>query len=219
MAVRTVPHRVPYIHPAQRTLTSNQIGPSAHKNAFHVGVLDGNWSEERSAFDRQQMQTQFAGGTTMKCSYTAPPADSLRGPSSELVPAVRAELEKPAFFSAHDQTLLTSNELFYTDLAAGPAMKTDKVIKVDGQSARNGFVEKKRAQWADETNPWNCYKTTKGTSIDASGQQAVEFNTRRELSGQPHHINKWGGVARELSQTYHSMQLREPIQLVRSPFA
>jgi hypothetical protein len=154
----------------------------------------------------------------MNASYTAPPADALRGPSYELAPAVRAELEKPAFFSAHDHTLLTSNELFYTDLATGPAMKTDKVIKVDGQSGRHGFVARKRAQWADDTNPWNCYKTTKGTSIDATGHAVVEFNHRREAT-QPHHIDKWGVTARELSKTYHSMQLREPIQLMRSPFA
>ena len=39
--------KVPYLHPTHRSLKTEQIGPSSHKNEYRTGVLVGNWLEER----------------------------------------------------------------------------------------------------------------------------------------------------------------------------
>src|SRR3989338_7403142 len=53
-----------------RMVRTEQIGPSGHKNEYHIGVLHGNWQEERFALGRKaQGKLRFEGASEASAQF------------------------------------------------------------------------------------------------------------------------------------------------------
>ena len=70
-----MPDRLPYLHPSQRNLRTEQIGPSSHKNEFRPGVLIGDWNEAKTAANVISVQPKLQTRTINRNSYYGIPAD------------------------------------------------------------------------------------------------------------------------------------------------
>eukprot|EP01063_Lacrimia_lanifica_P039516 TRINITY_DN8696_c0_g4_i1.p2 TRINITY_DN8696_c0_g4~~TRINITY_DN8696_c0_g4_i1.p2 ORF type:complete len:134 (+),score=59.62 TRINITY_DN8696_c0_g4_i1:91-492(+) len=127
----------PYLHPSQRNLKSEQVGPSSHTNEYHVGVLQGNWVEERRAIVQNPVDTKLDSMTVSRASYQKPRA-------GEVVKT------KPVSQNETPRNLLFGHG-------------TDKIGDAGQRSA---LVEKKRADWNNENDPEaSMYHTTSGSTF------------------------------------------------------
>eukprot|EP00760_Papus_ankaliazontas_P025229 PhM_4_TR2536/c0_g1_i1/m.61221 len=70
-----MPERLPYLHPSQRNLRTDQIGPSSHKNEFRPGVLIGEWQEQKSAVGLRAVYPKLQTRTIYRNSFYGDKAD------------------------------------------------------------------------------------------------------------------------------------------------
>ena len=163
-----------FLHPSQRPLKTEQIGPSSHKNEYHVGVLEGNWQEERHAFGRHAQGPQkFDGRTVMRDSF---PRRSEANYKAAVPPTAPGAAEAPReLLFGHGKgpvkSMLTVAELSYK--RPEDSMKTTKLAAIEGVSERRTLLEKKRAEW-DEGSEKKRYVTTKNASLDATADYVKE---------------------------------------------
>eukprot|EP01012_Entosiphon_sulcatum_P039599 TRINITY_DN5233_c0_g1_i1.p1 TRINITY_DN5233_c0_g1~~TRINITY_DN5233_c0_g1_i1.p1 ORF type:complete len:222 (+),score=34.54 TRINITY_DN5233_c0_g1_i1:146-811(+) len=211
--VRVVPVRTPYLHPSQRNLKADQIGPSSHKNQYNVGVLQSNWVEDRAALEDAPQRSTLDAVTVMKASFQPP------GVNGRSDPIPSGEMDRPLLFGHgdfHQTRFLTMNELFYQDpFTTQGSLKTEVACKVEGYSNRSSYAETKRAQWRDAAAQGDSFQTTKNATIDASGDLA-----KMELSNSGFRStasSKWGNSVRDLSADYHKTGLRQPVTYSRTP--
>eukprot|EP00759_Apiculatamorpha_spiralis_P023083 PhF_6_TR26985/c0_g1_i2/m.39384 len=64
-----MPERLPYLHPSQRNLRTEQIGPSSHKNEYRSGVLIGEWAEVKTGGSVQTVQSKLQTRTIYRNSF------------------------------------------------------------------------------------------------------------------------------------------------------
>eukprot|EP00755_Sulcionema_specki_P004722 Sspe_Gene.4618::Locus_1521_Transcript_1_1_Confidence_1.000_Length_838::g.4618::m.4618 len=163
---------IPYLHPSQRNLRKEQVGPSSHQNEYHVGVLHGNWVEDRAAIGQKPVKVKMDTTTIARASYQRPPA----GVKCRQDPISQGETDRQILFGHgtdfHQTNYTTLNELTYTDLSKGDAtIKSDVAFKVSGNTERKSLVDKKKAQWQDDNDPEkDAYVSTKKATHDASGE-------------------------------------------------
>jgi hypothetical protein len=200
-----------FLHPSQRTLKTEQIGPSSHKNEYHVGVLHGNWAEERQAFGRQANGPQrFEGRTTSKDTYpprTGADFKSAQAPQMSLLYEAPRQL---LFGHGEAKThMLTTSELSYVNHAAGEAATpSTKLPDIAGVSKRRERSEKKQQERrAASGSSGDMYLTTKNVSLDATataiaGSKPDEVYTKKSAT---HH----GQFLRSLGSTMHRTGLRQ----------
>lgn len=208
---QVVPTKLPYLHPSQRNLKSEQIGPSSHKNEYTIGVLQGNWIEERAGFEQKFVDAPLESISVAKASYQNP------AKLQQLAAATTSDLEKELIFGHghdfHQTSFVTTNQLFYKDPnSGGDSLKTDTVMKMTGASAVNEKAMAKRQQWQAEAAP-NHYETTKAATIDSTGRSIqhskVEFNKPA--------TSKWGDCVKSLTNDHHRTGFRQPVALKRTP--
>jgi hypothetical protein len=181
-----------YLHPSQRNLRTEQIGPSSHKNDYHLGVLEGNWQEARTAFGataekRARGALRFDAVSTHHVSfpkYTTSECLQAKPLDTPMTEAPRELL----FGHGHGRTnLLSTNELAFTDhsLAAttdsaaastgGKPHGVDQLCAVEGVSSRNTLSLQKKEQWAQQANQQAThYQTTNNLMRDATAQHIKE---------------------------------------------
>jgi hypothetical protein len=197
-----------YLHPSQRPLKTEQIGPSSHKNEYHVGVLHGNWAEERNAFGRHANgPVRFEGASTTKNAYPAPSAGDIKaaqGPQLQMA----GEAPRQLLFG-HGQphnSYLTTTEVSYPDSTKVDAgtLKTVKLPELAGVTKRTELSERKKAQWANETN---IYVTTKNDTFDATANTIAA--SRPEEVYMPHRATHHGDFLHSLGASMRKTQLRD----------
>eukprot|EP00997_Jenningsia_sp_PLL12_P006734 NODE_3304_length_789_cov_105.739189_g2761_i0.p1 GENE.NODE_3304_length_789_cov_105.739189_g2761_i0~~NODE_3304_length_789_cov_105.739189_g2761_i0.p1 ORF type:complete len:216 (-),score=23.33 NODE_3304_length_789_cov_105.739189_g2761_i0:79-726(-) len=211
MNTKVVPTKLPYLHPSQRNLKSDQIGPSGHKNEYNVGVLQANWVEDRASFEQRFVDPPLESTTICKASYQHP------GRIRRVEPSPVGDMAKELLFGHgsdfHSKSYVTTNELFYADhQKMGDSLKTDSVLKSTSSCARSDQTMKKQRQWQEELTDTKRFETTKAATIDASGKQAAANYSFKKQSAE-----KWGESVRELSMDHHKTGLRTPFVYHRSP--
>jgi hypothetical protein len=200
-----------FLHPSQRTLKTEQIGPSSHKNEYHVGVLHGNWAEERQAFGRQASGPQkFEGRSTTKDTY--PPrvgADfkTAQAPQMSLLYEAPRQL---LFGHGESKThMMTTSELSYVNHAAGEAATpTTKLPNIVGVSKRRELSDKKHQERRDASGAsGSMYLTTKNVSLDATATTIQQ--ARPEDVYVKHSASHHGDFLRSLGSSMHRTGLRQ----------
>eukprot|EP00756_Hemistasia_phaeocysticola_P020333 Hpha_TRINITY_DN15713_c1_g3::TRINITY_DN15713_c1_g3_i1::g.40963::m.40963 len=166
--------KAPYLHPSQRNLASS--GPSSHKNEYHVGVLQGNWVEDRASFGAHQEPPKFDAKSLAQASFVRPTQQQLQ----KRQPIPQGETERALLFGHgndfHQTNYTTLQELAYTDLSTGdPAVKTNAAFMATGDSRRTVLAAKKKDQWVEDNNPdKNHYATQHSTTHGATAEFIAE---------------------------------------------
>ena len=162
-----------YLHPSQRAAAA-QIGPSGHENNYHVGVLQGNWFEERHSFGPQPSSNfKFTATTEAQNAYGGPTADQLR---SSKPPAVASQ-EAPRSLLLGQGKPVTSMrsvaELSYTDTIGGtrPVRTTHEVLNTEGHSPRVTGTIGKRVENGTMSAEAAMAASRAARAAAASGQQ------------------------------------------------
>jgi hypothetical protein len=199
------------MHPAQRNLKSEQIGPSSHKNSYNIGVLQGNWAEDRTVFDQKLANVPMESTTIHKASFMHP------GKPTRQEPTPHGEVDKTLLFGHGDDfsktSFVTMNELFYTNpFKDGDTKKVDKAIRSQDSSQRCDLAEKKRQQWELERDVNDRFNTTKSSTIDSAAKFARENQVY-----EPAATRKCHEGTSEFNKDYHKMDLRGPVQMSLSP--
>lgn len=147
--IRPMPR--PYLHPSQRSLKTDQIGPSGHKNQYHVGVLEGNWFEDRGSFGPQRSNLpagkHFSTATTQRVSYQEDAAwQEARQPTATSLEAPRELLFT---HGAHPiQSQFSTAELSFRGGDSASSLSYKDVIDTTGVSPRRERSEAKKAEAA-----------------------------------------------------------------------
>jgi hypothetical protein len=136
-----------FLHPSQRSLRTEQIGPSGHKNEYHVGVLEGNWQEERHTFGPQPSKNcPFTATTTNRTSFQCPSTSELRGAR----PPEAYSLEAPRqLLFGHGKQFKSSfslAELCFTNPRNPPSLTSEQVLAAEGTSPRRSRSNSKRRE-------------------------------------------------------------------------
>eukprot|EP01062_Namystynia_karyoxenos_P022198 TRINITY_DN18488_c0_g1_i1.p2 TRINITY_DN18488_c0_g1~~TRINITY_DN18488_c0_g1_i1.p2 ORF type:complete len:244 (+),score=81.86 TRINITY_DN18488_c0_g1_i1:86-733(+) len=171
----------PYLHPSQRNLKTEQVGPSAHLNDYHVGVLQGNWVEDRAAYGQRPVRCQLDRMTVARASYKLLPEEERQAAKAETAdprPMDRQQL----FGHGHDfhqQDHATMCELMHSEGVHRnePCLKADATYRLAGLRGKTaGLLDKKKTQWRDETdvdsdtycttNKATLYKTAERVTLD-----------------------------------------------------
>eukprot|EP01062_Namystynia_karyoxenos_P005236 TRINITY_DN1184_c0_g2_i1.p1 TRINITY_DN1184_c0_g2~~TRINITY_DN1184_c0_g2_i1.p1 ORF type:complete len:237 (+),score=87.21 TRINITY_DN1184_c0_g2_i1:81-713(+) len=203
--------KAPYLHPSQRNLASD--GPSNHKNEYHVGVLQGNWVEDRTVFGAQEQPPKFDAKTVAQESFQRPD----KRVSHRRDPIPQGEAERQLLFGHgsdfHQTNYTTLNELTYTDLSSGQeTVKTGVAFMVTGDSRRNVTAQKKKEVWADETNPErDHYVTQANATLDATATYVKEHKPPAAQC-QKKHI-----VTGQVSASWKKADLRGPFEYKNTP--
>mmetsp|Transcript_72408 Transcript_72408/g.84111 ORF Transcript_72408/g.84111 Transcript_72408/m.84111 type:complete len:237 (+) Transcript_72408:37-747(+) len=140
-----------YLHPSQRSLKTDQIGPSGHKNQYHVGVLEGNWFEDRGAFGPQRNHlpagNHFSTATTHGVSYQQ--RESWREARQAMVTSPEAPRELLFTHGAHPiQSQFSTAELSFRGGDASSSLTYHDVINTTGVSPRRYRSDAKKAEAA-----------------------------------------------------------------------
>jgi hypothetical protein len=137
-----------YLHPSQRSLKTDQIGPSGHKNQYHIAVLEGNWLEERRGFGPQPTPKDHdaLATTTQRLSYTNVDSQSRR--DAKPMEAISFEAPRELLFfhgAGRIQSQYSVTELSYRG-AAAPALTYKEVLGVEGVSPRRTRSNAKKSE-------------------------------------------------------------------------
>lgn len=199
-----MPHA--YLHPSQRNLKTEQIGPSSHKNEYHVGVLEGNWFEERYSFGPQpQKATKFNATSVSSTSFPArTPGEYASARAAE---AANDEAPRDLLFGHGEHAaspFVSMAELSYTDLTkpgalatATPALTSPKAVA----DTRRSLLDRKRGEWEQETN---AFLTTKNVTFDATGVYA-----QNHYSYQKGKSTHYGPCVKSIESPMYKIGLRE----------
>lgn len=142
-----------FLHPSQRSLKTEQIGPSGHKNQYHVATLEGNWFEERRGFGPQLQKnaenTSFSSTTTQRVSYVDFDEDARKG--AKLAEACSQEAPRELLFQHGGHGLIQSQfsttELSYRS-GTETALSYKEIISTEGVSPRRSRSNAKKAEAA-----------------------------------------------------------------------
>jgi hypothetical protein len=197
-----------YLHPSQRPLKTEQIGPSSHKNEYHVGVLHGNWAEERQAFGRHANgPVRFEGRATTKGAYPPRSGADIKAAQGAQTSNTYEAPRQLLFGHGRDQVnLLTTAELSYPDHSRGESTTSPvKLPDIVGVSKRSTLVQKKQAEWAEWAG--DSYVTTKNATFDSTAD-AVKAADPADVY--PRHTSTHHGeFLRSLGKSMHKTGLRE----------
>eukprot|EP00659_Diplonema_papillatum_P012495 gene12495-19333_t len=177
--------KAPYLHPSQRNLRTEQVGPSSHQNEYHVGVLQGNWVEDRVMFSQKGSEAQNVKAdclTISRASYQKP----AKGMKYRSDAVSQSETDRHLIFG-HGNDLLqtnytTMNDLTYTDISkpGTGTIKTETALQVQGNAQRSRLVEKKKSAWQTENDPeQDCFVTTKKHTHDWTGDTILKATAAR----------------------------------------
>eukprot|EP01002_Notosolenus_urceolatus_P011028 NODE_3883_length_868_cov_24.476190_g3223_i0.p2 GENE.NODE_3883_length_868_cov_24.476190_g3223_i0~~NODE_3883_length_868_cov_24.476190_g3223_i0.p2 ORF type:complete len:206 (+),score=52.02 NODE_3883_length_868_cov_24.476190_g3223_i0:149-766(+) len=197
---------------SKKVLQADSLGPSIHKNEFRSpGVLTGNWVEDRAAYQRTSNdQPKFDANSESRARFTPMSTDKVQSaPTPDLPPALifshggnpnqrqfvttqQLSFQEPASSNSTVKASQASNSAFPPEAAGVPS------------TGRTSLLEKKQQQWAKDRGetPEAQFNTTKGGTIDESAKliSPTDVQARR--------ADKWGGVAKEQSASYHRIGLR-----------
>jgi hypothetical protein len=189
---KTLDSSMSYLHPSQKGTA--QIGSSNHTNTYHVGVLAGNWMEERNSFGPQPKR-DFKFTAKSETTERYPPRNPKDYAAAKPPQCVQPEAPRALIFgevtgAGATGNLQTVQELSFQDLSrGGKAMSSEQVFSTTGNSPRRkGTLEKRkenntlrgqdmedvRRAVADELN------ATSGSSITAASPNAP---ASQQLSG------------------------------------
>jgi hypothetical protein len=119
---------IPYLHPSDRVLRSEQVGISNHQNQYNTGVLMGNWVAERGADETKLPPNAFNANTVHQTSFQHPQDLNPNALKRENL-QVHEGLEKEIIFAhgqdLHDSSYVTMNQLVHSH---HDNTKTDQAI-------------------------------------------------------------------------------------------
>ena len=220
-----------YLHPSQRPRKTEQIGPSSHKNEYHVGVLHGNWAEERNAFGRHANgPVRFEGRTTTKDTYPPRTGADLKAAQAPQMSLLYEAPRQLLFGHGKPQVhMLTTAETSYVNpadreaaLAATAAASSDAPtpLRSLGRSSAvpklpelGGTVSNRRQRseavkaMAGANPTTEMYLTTKNVSLDATAA-TIAATAPAEVYA-PHTASHHGEFLRSLGSTMHKTGLRQ----------
>ena len=183
------------LHPSQRTLKTEQIGPSSHKNEYHVGVLDGNWCEERHAFGRQAEGPQpFAGRASTRETFRP----HTHAEYVAAVPSSHGTSEAPrTLLFGHGEpvhNLSTTAGASFVNTIGG----NNNTVK-GGEQPRTSLMEKKKQEWGSGMPHDGRYVTTKNVTVDASAEHAKQHFDYQPVKAAHHgqFLKSLGSVMRQ----------------------
>lgn len=165
----------PYLHPSQK-MTGGQLGPSSHKNEFHVGVLQGNWYEDRLAFGHHaQAPPKLESATVTRDSFPERTLDDYK--AAKPPPSTSLEAPRHLLFGhgAPRKMMMTTSELSFPDVSkpgVTPPSAVEMFVK-EGVSDRRDLLRKKQEEWAFEQKRESRYSTTKNRTFDATAVKVL----------------------------------------------
>lgn len=145
-----MPERLPYLHPSQRNLRTEQIGPSSHKNEYRSGVLIGDHSEAKASQNLVKAQPKLQTRTINRNSY---------------YPITKPE---PALFSRpqeYQKELLFGHSGFVESTAQRAQPLAPKTSKID----------KKKEEWDGARDPDATRILAKTTTATVAYKVAEQF--------------------------------------------
>eukprot|EP00756_Hemistasia_phaeocysticola_P058626 Hpha_TRINITY_DN3526_c0_g1::TRINITY_DN3526_c0_g1_i1::g.25684::m.25684 len=147
--------RAPYLHPSQRNLKTEQVGPSSHQNEYHTGVLQGNWVEDRAACGQYAVRCQLDRMTVNRASYKMLPESERQKVRMDAVDP--RQVDRQLLFGHgtdfHNRDLASMSALMHS---AGvhshePSLKSEATYRMTGAtSSGDRVLLKKKDQWRDE---------------------------------------------------------------------
>ncbi len=209
---------------------SSAIGPSGHKNTYHLGTLEGNWVEDRSALGRSEVEDRtFRGLSEAKASFASKDGSTAK-PDRAYIPSAPRELlfGQAAASTNPADVWVTNSQLSWGVGASATAKKKGYCGRLDvsGASASAaaapvvpasellsgsrhlhtvaGDKARARQQELDDDEP---FRTTKQATLDltASRIQRGECGTtpRREVR------QKGGDISNSLNGPANKLNLRQ----------
>ena len=138
-----------YLHPSQKG--TSQVGSINHTNTYHVGVLAGNWMEERNSFGPQPKRDfKFTAKSETHEKYPPRTVHEYAGAK----PPQCAQPEAPRALIFGEETgpnatgnLQTIHELSYQNIPqGGKALRTHEIFAATGNSPRRTHTVDKRRE-------------------------------------------------------------------------
>lgn len=218
---------------SRKFIRTEQIGPSGHKNEYHIGVLHGNWQEECEALGRKAtVDTKFGGVSEAHSSFVRRdlsehqkfvfvkknetcPRELLFGQSAaaSLKPedlwVTNSQLSWGCSQSATAKAKNYVGRLDLKGAAAGSSSvaPTIPASQLLGGSAHlhtvSGDKARHRQQELDDDEP---FRTTKQQTLDITAERIQ----RGEVPRSPRDVRARGGqITNELHTAAHKIHLRQ----------
>jgi hypothetical protein len=202
----------------RKIVRTEQIGPSGHKNDYHIGVLHGNWQEERYALGRKaQGRLRFEGESETVAAFAPGAGD---GASPKPMRAFPAECPRELLFGqgaaattmAPERQWLTTSQVAQANAAArsrspaGASSGADPAAAASvGASFLRSVAGDKARRRQQELDDDETFATTKQQSIDALAQQRLAGGVASERRDAR---QRGGAITNTLHTAAHKMHLR-----------
>jgi len=166
-----------YMHPSQKGTA--QIGSSNHTNTYHVGVLAGNWMEERNSFGPQPKRDfKFTARSETRDKY--PPRSEKDYGAAKPPQCVQPEAPRALIFGeltgpGATGNLQTVQELSFQDLTkGGKALSSEQVFATTGNSPRRkGTLEKRKENGTLRGQDMEDVRRAVADELNATGGSAT----------------------------------------------
>ena len=205
---------------SNRMVRTEQIGPSGHKNEYHIGVLHGNWQEERFALGRKaQGKIKFEGTSENHAQFSSASQNGqvIQKPERAFPYECPRELlfgQGPATSNANADTqwVTTSQLQQQSTVRQGRATKkgqaeTNEELAKISATIRTAAGEKARARQKELEEDDETFKTTKQATFDKTATKIV--NREVEVQKRSGSVRGRGGnITNELTTAAHKIQLR-----------
>ena len=199
---------------------TEQIGPSGHKNEYHIGVLHGNWQEERFALGRKaQGKIKFEGCSENHAQFVPRSENGqvIQKPERAFPYECPRELlfgQGPATSTANADTqwVTTAQLQQQSTVRLGRATKkgqaeTNEELSKISSSIKNAAGEKARARQQELDDDDETFKTTKQATFDKTAKKII--NHEVEVPKRSSSVRARGGViTNELHTAAHKIHLR-----------
>jgi hypothetical protein len=202
---------------SHRMARTEQIGPSGHKNEYHIGVLHGNWQEERFALGRKaQGKVKFEGESEAKAQFASSYQNGsvIQKPERAFPYECPRELlfgQGPATSTANaEQQWITTAQLQASQVRVGRGGKNanntaEELQKINSVNSIAGAKARARQQ---ELGDDEQFKTTKQSTLDSTANKII--NGEVEVQKRSGSVRARGGaITNELHTAANKIQLRK----------
>lgn len=221
-----------YLHPKDRILQSTQIGHSGHRNAYNTGVLDANWTEDRTRCDDAyslHSRNQFVSTSHSVHDKKQPIPNNVSNSNTMIKQTHPRDSEINHFVSLNQMTF-------------GAGMKTEDTYNLHGTSLKYVPVGM-LSSGAQGTLSSKGFKNSEISMSSSLRHKTVPVNQQTELyngkeedqmtttyrsmmknipqasssTKAPRPTNKWGRATQGLDDSYRKMDLRGNFPLKLTP--
>lgn len=201
---------------SHRMARTEQIGPSGHKNEYHIGVLHGNWQEERYALGRKaQGKVKFDGTSEAHAQFGSAAQNGavIQKPERAFPYECPRELlfgQGPATSTSNlEQQWITTAQLQASQVRVGrggrnannTAEELQKIASVN--SVAGAKARARQEELADDEQ----FRTTKQATLDSTANKII--NREVEVPKRDSSVRGRGGkITNELHTAANKIHFR-----------